>query len=464
MRNEAPLAQLDAPATTRTTRAWTCSSCSRCCAQHWTLLLAGLVLAGVAGAGHHLPDHADVHRDHDFPAAAAAAERRGVGCWRRSAHWPAWLAPQRAIASAGRSVRGADAERHRVRSHRRPVQVDAGVRRQVPHAMRERRWRDNVRMTRGQEGRPDHGRGRRQEIRNARPTWPTSYVDELRRMTSTIAVTEAQQRRVFFEQQLQQTKDKLTAAQQALQASGFNQGAHQGRAEGRGRRAMRGCAPRSLLPRCGCRRCAAAWPTTRPRCGSSRRRLAALRGQLGAAGAGRRRSRRRPRLRRQVPRVQVPGNAVRAVLAPVRTGARGREPRGRADPGGGHGDCRRKGRASPSARSLRSRLRWRPRCCSSLVVLVRARRGAARSATMPPPKPARSAELGDRDDLARHRRCRLHRQQLRSRLVGAERRADRQSRCAHLCRQPGKPGGLARTTRATTSCVATSATARCSTV
>jgi len=51
------------------------------------------------------------------------------------------------------------------------------------------------------------------------------YVDELRRMTSTIAITEAQQRRVFFEQQLQQTKDKLTAAQLALQASGFSQGA-----------------------------------------------------------------------------------------------------------------------------------------------------------------------------------------------------------------------------------------------
>jgi len=51
------------------------------------------------------------------------------------------------------------------------------------------------------------------------------YVEELRYMTSTIAVTEAQQRRVFFEHQLVQTKDKLTAAQQALQASGFGQGA-----------------------------------------------------------------------------------------------------------------------------------------------------------------------------------------------------------------------------------------------
>jgi uncharacterized protein involved in exopolysaccharide biosynthesis len=51
------------------------------------------------------------------------------------------------------------------------------------------------------------------------------YVDELRRMTGTIAVSEAQQRRMFFEHQLQQTKDRLTAAQLALQASGFSQGA-----------------------------------------------------------------------------------------------------------------------------------------------------------------------------------------------------------------------------------------------
>ena len=51
------------------------------------------------------------------------------------------------------------------------------------------------------------------------------YVDELRRITSTIAITEAQQRRVFFEHQLEQTKDRLTAAQLALQASGFNPGA-----------------------------------------------------------------------------------------------------------------------------------------------------------------------------------------------------------------------------------------------
>ncbi|MES2715823.1 MAG: Wzz/FepE/Etk N-terminal domain-containing protein [Pseudomonadota bacterium] len=51
------------------------------------------------------------------------------------------------------------------------------------------------------------------------------YVEELRRVTSTLAVTEAQQRRVFFEAQLQETQVKLVQAQQALQSSGFNQGA-----------------------------------------------------------------------------------------------------------------------------------------------------------------------------------------------------------------------------------------------
>jgi uncharacterized protein involved in exopolysaccharide biosynthesis len=51
------------------------------------------------------------------------------------------------------------------------------------------------------------------------------YVDELRQITSNLALTEAQQRRAFFERQLQQTRDKLVAAQQALQSSGFNPGA-----------------------------------------------------------------------------------------------------------------------------------------------------------------------------------------------------------------------------------------------
>lgn len=50
-------------------------------------------------------------------------------------------------------------------------------------------------------------------------------VEELRRLTSMLAVTEAQQRRVFFEKQLKETQQKLTAAQQILQSSGIGQGA-----------------------------------------------------------------------------------------------------------------------------------------------------------------------------------------------------------------------------------------------
>lgn len=51
------------------------------------------------------------------------------------------------------------------------------------------------------------------------------HVDELRRLGAQLALTEAQQRRVFFEAQLKKTRDDLTEAQQQLQASGFNPGA-----------------------------------------------------------------------------------------------------------------------------------------------------------------------------------------------------------------------------------------------
>ena len=52
-----------------------------------------------------------------------------------------------------------------------------------------------------------------------------AYVEELRRMTWTLAVSEAQQRRLFFEKELKDARDQLERAQQALQASGFNVGA-----------------------------------------------------------------------------------------------------------------------------------------------------------------------------------------------------------------------------------------------
>ena len=51
------------------------------------------------------------------------------------------------------------------------------------------------------------------------------YVDELRRLSSELVLTEAQQRRAFFENQLKQTHAKLIEAQQVLQGSGFNPGA-----------------------------------------------------------------------------------------------------------------------------------------------------------------------------------------------------------------------------------------------
>lgn len=59
------------------------------------------------------------------------------------------------------------------------------------------------------------------------------YVDELRKLTKVLAVTEASQRRLFFEQQLLQAKDSLTgaeiAARQGLQKGGIAQADAQGR-------------------------------------------------------------------------------------------------------------------------------------------------------------------------------------------------------------------------------------------
>jgi len=52
-----------------------------------------------------------------------------------------------------------------------------------------------------------------------------AYPEELSKLLSRIAVTEAQQRRVFFEKQLHNAKDKLIQADQALKASGINSNA-----------------------------------------------------------------------------------------------------------------------------------------------------------------------------------------------------------------------------------------------
>jgi uncharacterized protein involved in exopolysaccharide biosynthesis len=52
-----------------------------------------------------------------------------------------------------------------------------------------------------------------------------AHVDELRRLTGELALTEAQQRRRFFESELKKTREQLARAQQELQQSGFNPGA-----------------------------------------------------------------------------------------------------------------------------------------------------------------------------------------------------------------------------------------------
>jgi uncharacterized protein involved in exopolysaccharide biosynthesis len=51
------------------------------------------------------------------------------------------------------------------------------------------------------------------------------HVEELQKLLGRLAVTEAQQRRAFYEKQLEQTKAKLAAAQAELQRSGINEGA-----------------------------------------------------------------------------------------------------------------------------------------------------------------------------------------------------------------------------------------------
>ncbi len=61
----------------------------------------------------------------------------------------------------------------------------------------------------------DHDPKRAADMANA-------YVEELRKLTAGLTLTEAQQRRAFFEGQLKQVRAKLDAAQAALQGSGVS--------------------------------------------------------------------------------------------------------------------------------------------------------------------------------------------------------------------------------------------------
>jgi len=78
----------------------------------------------------------------------------------------------------------------------------------------------NARINSGKDGIitvdvDDHDPAFAAELANA-------HVQELTLLLGRLAVTEAQQRRLFFEKQLADAKDKLTQAEQALQASGVN--------------------------------------------------------------------------------------------------------------------------------------------------------------------------------------------------------------------------------------------------
>lgn len=62
----------------------------------------------------------------------------------------------------------------------------------------------------------DHDPKRASDIANA-------FVEELRKFTNTLAVTEAAQKRLFFETQLKQSKDNLTESEIALRGSGVSE-------------------------------------------------------------------------------------------------------------------------------------------------------------------------------------------------------------------------------------------------
>ncbi|HEY8974037.1 MAG TPA: Wzz/FepE/Etk N-terminal domain-containing protein [Burkholderiaceae bacterium] len=96
----------------------------------------------------------------------------------------------------------------------------------------DKRWREQARIELGKHS--DFRIGKKDGLitvsvedtdRARAAAMANDYVAELRRMTSALAVSEAQQRRMFFEAQLKQTKDRLVAAQLALGQSGFDIGA-----------------------------------------------------------------------------------------------------------------------------------------------------------------------------------------------------------------------------------------------
>lgn len=82
---------------------------------------------------------------------------------------------------------------------------------------------DNVRISSGKDGLISV------EVNDKEPQFAAdlanSHTEELQKLLARLAVTEAQQRRMFFEQQLGQTKENLVKAEKALKSSGVSSSA-----------------------------------------------------------------------------------------------------------------------------------------------------------------------------------------------------------------------------------------------
>ena len=257
--------------------------------------MAGPVLAGPLAFGVTSPMAPTFTATTTFPATPNSSE---------SAAAPALasLGPLAALAAARRALVRAPADqyvalmpkRHRVRPHRRQIQADAGVRGQAANACAKGALRATCNH-RGQEGRPDHrGSLTTMSPQRAADMPAQQYVDELRYATRhDCRLSEAQQRRVCL------PRHPITAASRGqadgraagvCQASGFGQRRDQGRNPGRPpSRVCRSCAPRSPLPRCGCRACAASLADDAPEMRQQQATLsciaAASSARLGAGSA-----------------------------------------------------------------------------------------------------------------------------------------------------------------------------------
>lgn len=221
MRNEAPLANLDPRDSADEDDGMDLFELLSLLARHWKLLVAGSLLAGFAALGitYLIPPTFTATTTFLPPQqqqSAAASALASLGPLAGLAGVAGVRTPADQYVALMQSVTVSD---RLIEQFKLMQEYDVDYRMEARKALAK-----NVRIAVGKKDGlitvevDDKSPQRAAQIAN-------SYVDELRRMTGSIAITEAQQRRLFFERQLVQTRDKLTAAQLALQASGFSQGA-----------------------------------------------------------------------------------------------------------------------------------------------------------------------------------------------------------------------------------------------